>query len=124
MSATEKKWRTTGLLDTTIPESIDAEILSQNLNDCALLLIAEVPVGENFTRNQEFKAGTLFPIVCRLFQAGMRVLNMKMLYDDYSSFLVRNPPDVYNPIDDVIYVELYMEYITTDDRIDPIMENA
>lgn len=125
MSAIEKKWRTTGLLDVFAADSLDAEILAQNLNDCALLLIGEVPNGTlTFTRNQEFKAATLLPIVVRLFMAGMCVLNMRMLYGNYSQFLVDHPPDLHNPIDEVSYSELYTEYITTDDRINPIIENV
>jgi len=132
MSIIEKRWRKTGLLDSTITDSLDAEILAQNLNDCATLLISEVPNGTfTFTTDQEFKAGTLLPIIVRLFIAGMRVLNMRILYDNYSQYLVANPPTVYDRTDnltlmpcDANYVESYLEYITTDDRIDPIMENA
>lgn len=120
MSDIEKKWRKTGLLDGTEDNGIDAELLADNLNQCAILLIGEGQrTGE--TPYMSFKAGTLLPIVVRLFQAGIRILNIGLLYNSYTEFMREHP--VWQELavmgnGDMDFVELYLEYITTDDRVD------
>lgn len=118
MSETEKKWRKTGLLYGT--EGIDAELLADNLNQCAQYLINEGTITDK-TPYMYFKAETLLPIVVRLFQAGIRILNIGLLYNSYTEFMNKN--SVWKDLavmenGEIDFIEMYIKYINTDERVD------
>lgn len=118
MSAVEQKWRKTGLLDGN--DGIDSELLAHNLNEAAYLLIAE----DNETKNKErmeFKAVILLPIVVRLFDVGMRVINIEMLYRDFSDWLTEKMkilPNGYTTEYEYNIADSYFEYVTSNGRMD------